>query len=97
MPKTEAQLRATQKYNSKTYDKLSSVVPKGTKDLIKAAADAAGETISIYIANAIKMRMQAEGMPTEPAAEQIQDPEMETVTGGVKSYEIPGSHDMTKE
>lgn len=93
MAKTEAQRRATKKYNDKTYDQIGIVVPKGQKEKIKAAADAAGQSISVYFYEAVQKRMAAEGMLTE----QIPDPELETVTGGVKSYEIPGSHDMTKE
>ena len=71
MPKTEAQKRATNKYNNKTYDKITIVFQKGKKDIIKAAAEAAGESISEYAYNSMLMRMKAEGMPTEPAAEQI--------------------------
>ena len=94
---SEARYKANKKYNAKAYDNIAFTVPKGERDFIKSAAEAAGESLAEYIRNAIKVRMKAEGMLTESAAEQVPDPEMETVTGGVKSYEIPGSHDMTKE
>lgn len=39
------------------YDRLSVIVPKGDKDKIKIAAEAAGESLNAYIVGAIRDRM----------------------------------------
>lgn len=46
------------RYNLKAYDRINTVVPKGDKDVIKAAADAAGQSVNAYILQAIEERMQ---------------------------------------
>ena len=39
------------------YDRISVIVPKGDREQIKAAADAAGESLNAYIVGAIRDRM----------------------------------------
>ena len=39
------------------YDRISVIVPKGEREQIKSAADAAGESLSAYIVSAIRDRM----------------------------------------
>ena len=46
---TEAQKRANQKYNAKAYDQIKTVVPKGQREIIKAHAEANGESLNGYI------------------------------------------------
>lgn len=59
--KTEAQKRATAKYESKAYNKITLRVRKDkepTRETITAAATAAGESLNEYIVNSIIERMQ---------------------------------------
>ena len=53
MTVTEAQLRATNKYNQKTYEKITFRVKKGERDAlmehVKQRADAAGMSVNAYI------------------------------------------------
>lgn len=53
--------QSIKKYEDKAYDKLLLRVQKGQKDEIKAAADAAGESVNGYIKRALEMRMEQEG------------------------------------
>jgi len=46
------------RYNAKAYDRINFVVPKGEKEKIKAAAEAAGESVNQYILKAVKYRME---------------------------------------
>lgn len=55
---TEAQKQSAKKWDSNNLDRLSLALPKGTKDAIKAAADAAGESVNGYIRTAIDERME---------------------------------------
>jgi len=41
------------------YDRIAVNVPKGERDRIKAAADAAGESLNGYIVQAVQARMQS--------------------------------------
>lgn len=45
------------KYNAKAYDRINIAVPKGQKDIIKACADANGQSINAYINKAIEEKM----------------------------------------
>lgn len=60
MPQSKAHIKAANKYNSKSYDRLYPFVPKGRKAEIQAAADRAGETLNEYIVGAIDQRMERE-------------------------------------
>lgn len=60
MPKTEAQKRANQKFETNAYDKILLRIRKDgqlTRAAIQQAADAKGESLNQYILNAIDMRM----------------------------------------
>ena len=57
---SQAQNRATQKYMKENYERIYISIPKGKKDLIKAAADAAGESLTAYIMKAVEARMAGE-------------------------------------
>ena len=59
------------RYNSKTYDFIHLVVPKGEKERIKEAAIKAGQSTNAYILEALRARMTAEGHITSepPTAE----------------------------
>lgn len=53
MPYSEAQKRASAKYNAKAYDRLELKVPKGEKDKIKAHAEQQGESLNGFIGRAV--------------------------------------------
>ena len=57
MPASKAQQKATAKYEAKVYDKTLIRLPKGKLDEIRAAADAAGESVNAYIGAAVDERM----------------------------------------
>ena len=46
------------KWNKENYDRIEIIVPKGKKELIKAAADTAGESVNTFINKAIDDRME---------------------------------------
>ena len=74
---TEAQNRATTKYKKNNYKRVPLEVKLQEYDQIKAAAAAAGETVSGYIKAAVNTRMQADqaDRQEEPAADQAADQE----------------------
>lgn len=49
------------RYNSKAYDRIVVVVSKGRKDIIQAAAERAGLSLSAYIVKAIERQMSEDG------------------------------------
>lgn len=61
MARSEAQRRATKKWNDKhlheRYDRIQLVVPKGKKEIIKAKADEQGESVNAFINRAIDLLM----------------------------------------
>lgn len=61
-PMSEARKAANKRWNDANlkdkYDRIQVVLPKGEKDTIKAAADLAGESVSAYIVNAVRERME---------------------------------------
>ena len=65
-PMSQAKKDANTKWNDenlkKRYDRIQLVVYKGDKDMIKAAADQAGESVSTYIVDAVRQRMEREGV-----------------------------------
>jgi uncharacterized protein (DUF1778 family) len=64
--KDKAQKTAAQnKYISKAYDRINLLVPKGGKEQIQAAADAAGQSVNAYILEAVQQRMTADGSSTD--------------------------------
>ena len=54
---TPAQRRAVGRYEAANYDKVLVRLPKGEREQIKSAADAAGESLNSYIVSAIRDRM----------------------------------------
>ena len=54
---TPAQRRAVGRYEAANYDKVLVRLPKGEREQIKSAADAAGESLNAYIVGAIRDRM----------------------------------------
>lgn len=57
---SKAQQAAVKKYNDANYDRIEIKVPKGEKEVIKAAAEAAGESSNQYIYKAIQSRLAAD-------------------------------------
>ena len=47
------------------YDRLSLVIPKDEGQEIRAAADAAGQSVNAYILQAVQQRMTADGNSTD--------------------------------
>lgn len=50
---SEARIRANNKYNAKAYDRINIAVPKGKKEVIKAHAEARGESTNAFLNRAI--------------------------------------------
>ena len=53
MPKTEAQKRATLKYDAKTYDRVELKVSKGKKTTLQTHAAERGESLNGFVNRAI--------------------------------------------
>lgn len=49
MAQSQAHIKATNKYISKTYDQVKFLVPKGQREVIKAHAEALGLSLNAYI------------------------------------------------
>lgn len=61
MPQTRAHKEATQRFETKAYDKILLRIRKDgsrTRADIQQAADAKGESLNQYILKAVDMRMQ---------------------------------------
>ena len=61
---SDAQKRATQKFERSTYDKVLLRISNDsepTRDSIQAAANEAGESLNGYILEAVKLRMEGGG------------------------------------
>ena len=59
---TDAKKEGNRKWDANNLDRISIAIPKGQKDLIKAAANQAGQSLNAYIAQAIEERMEREGV-----------------------------------
>ena len=55
---TEAQAKAAKKYLKESVEDIRIRVPKGQKDIIKAAAESVDESLNTYVRNAIDRRME---------------------------------------
>lgn len=55
---TEAQKRSAKKWDAANLDRVSIAIPKGRKEVIKAAAVAAGESMNQYIITAVDERIE---------------------------------------
>jgi len=58
------------KWNNANYEYTQLVTQKGEKELIKQAAQNAGQSVNAYILQAIKSRMEQEGQQTEPTEQE---------------------------
>lgn len=58
MPASKAQQRAVSKYMKENYDEIKVRVEKGQKDVIKAHAEARGESVNGFIGRAISETME---------------------------------------
>ena len=67
LPRTEAQKRATKKWNDahmkERYDRVQLVLPAGQKAVVEAAAAEAGESVNMYTQRALLARMGLEKWP----------------------------------
>lgn len=61
-PYTEAQGRATAKYRAKAYDRIEVKARKEEGRLIRSAAEAAGQSVNAYILDAVRQRMERDGV-----------------------------------
>ena len=61
MAVSKANQRAVNKYVKANYDRVNVTMPKGKKDIIKAAAQAQGESVNGYITRAVDERLEREG------------------------------------
>lgn len=62
MPVSKANQRAVNKYMKNNYDRINVTMPKGKKNIIKAAAEKRGESVNAYINAAIDERLKADGV-----------------------------------
>ncbi len=58
MPVSKAQQRAVHKYVKENYDRLDISMPKGKKSVIKAHAEAQGESVNAFINRAVDEQME---------------------------------------
>ena len=59
-PASKAQQRAQNKWIASAYDRINLTVEKGRKDVIKAFADAHGESVNGFINRAVSAAMSGE-------------------------------------
>ena len=64
---SEAQRRAVAKYNAANYDRVELRLDKGQKELVKAHAEAQGESLNGFINRAITETMERDNAATESA------------------------------
>ena len=55
---SKAQQKAVAKYMKNNYDEIKVRVEKGKREIIKAAAEQAGESVNAYIKKAVDQRME---------------------------------------
>lgn len=53
----ENKIKRTREYNRENYEQLKMQVPKGTKAVIKAAAEKEGKSMTAYIMEAVNKKM----------------------------------------
>ena len=58
MPVSKAQQKAVNKYMAANYDRVNVTMPKGKKEVIKAHAEARGESVNGFIGRAIDETME---------------------------------------
>lgn len=62
MTVSKAQIRAVQKYVSKTYDRLELRLPKGSRDSVKEHAEKMGESLNQFLVRAVMETMRRDGV-----------------------------------
>ena len=73
MATTKAQQKAVNKYIKGNYDRLNITIPKGQKQTVEAAANAAGESINQYTQRALLGRMGLSEWPEVDTAPEDQE------------------------
>jgi hypothetical protein len=76
MAVSEAKKRANAKYNSKAYDRIELLVPKGMKSVLQAYAKNGGESLNGFIKRAVEEAMRRDPPPLAEAggnAERAED------------------------
>ena len=68
MPVSQAQKKATAKYEQQNYDKVLLRLEKGKKDKIKLHAENRGESLNGFINKAIDEKMESDKKETQPTA-----------------------------
>ena len=58
MTVSKAQQKATNRYIAKSYDRINLTLPKGKKDEIQTAAQAAGKSVNAFISEAIDEKLK---------------------------------------
>jgi len=53
-------IKYNNEFNKKAYDRINLTIPKGQKEAIQAAAQAANESVNAYIYASIMQRMERE-------------------------------------
>jgi hypothetical protein len=72
MSTSDAQLRATAKYDRENYQHISFKTRKGSRDRIKEAAEASGQSVNGFIKEAVSNAiMNAIGKPLEPSDDEF--------------------------
>ena len=62
---SDAQKRAVAKYNAANYDRVELRLDKGQKDVVKAHAEARGESLNAFINRAISETMERDTATTK--------------------------------
>lgn len=62
MKSTEAQKRASQKWNADKVDRLTIRVKKGMRDTLQAHAEGQGESVNAFVNRAIAETMERDNM-----------------------------------
>ena len=61
MAVSKAQQASVNKYVKANYDRVNVTFPKGRKDIIKAAAEAHGQSVNGYIVEAVNEKIERDG------------------------------------
>ena len=69
MPVSEAQKKATAKYEQQNYDKILLRLEKGKKDRIKNHAESKGESLNGFVNRAIDEAIERDNTDTDTTAE----------------------------
>ena len=67
MPVSKAQQKAVHKYVKENYDRMEITVPKGQKEIIKAHAEARGESVNGFLNRAVSETMERDKAAPETA------------------------------